>query len=142
MQALSSLAAKSLAPGQSMRITLRGNSMVPFLIDGDQLEVRNDSDLRKGDVVVFDLQGMLVAHRIVGFLGSKVIAKGDASRLPETVSREEIAGKVITVIRGSWKLEMNSFRARFYGALLPWSSLALRAFRKLGNWGLGIRGSG
>lgn len=130
MQSLSTLAAKTLAPGQTLRITLRGNSMVPYLLDGDQLEMRRESSYTRGDVVVFDLQGILVAHRVLGISGASITAKGDASRLSETVKIEEVTGKVVAVIRGSKRFEMNSLRARFYRVFLPWSSLALRAYRK------------
>jgi phage repressor protein C with HTH and peptisase S24 domain len=129
MQSLSTLAAKALEPGQMLRVTLRGNSMYPYFLDGDQLDVRKETYSR-GDVVVFDLQGMLVAHRVIRIYGTSITAKGDASRLPETVEMAEIAGKVIAVFRGSKRLGMNSLRARLYCVFLPWSALALRAYRK------------
>lgn len=130
MQSLSSLAAKTLEPGQTLRIILRGNSMYPYLLDGDQLEVRKEGSYTRGDIIVFDLQGQLVAHRVREASSESVIAKGDASRSTETVNAKEIAGKVISVFRGSGKFEMNSRNAKMYRALLPLSSLALRAYRK------------
>lgn len=104
--------------------------MYPYLLDGDQLEVRKEASYSRGDIVVFDLQGMLVAHRVVQVSGTTITAKGDASRSSETVGTSVIAGRAIFVIRGARRFEMDSFNARIYRAFLPLSSLALRAYRK------------
>ncbi|HET6266548.1 MAG TPA: S24/S26 family peptidase [Acidobacteriota bacterium] len=125
-----SLLLETLKPEDQVRVTLRGNSMVPLLRDGDMLIVARGLPLRKGAVVAYEMDGNLIAHRIVA-IGSAIQTKGDAVNRTDSVAVDRILGVVIGFIRNGRQKSLESFGGRAYAALLPFSSLALRALLKL-----------
>lgn len=65
MEAGCDLLGELLPLNRKFKIILRGGSMHPFLKDGDLLEIDPAiSSLRKHDIVVYKLNGILFAHRI------------------------------------------------------------------------------
>jgi hypothetical protein len=88
-------------------IEATGGSMLPLIRPGDRLLVRfGETDVRRGNVVVFRHDGMIVAHRIVGSRvrdGERVlIAKGDNEpRATEDVTPADLLGVVRAVGLGN-----------------------------------------
>lgn len=130
MTSLSTFAAKTLEPGKRLHVTIRGSSMYPYLRDGDTIEIEKTDQFRRGDIVVFEMNGALVAHRIIEISADSILAKGDAVRNPERIKTDAIAGKAIALVRNAQTILLNSFRARLYYRFLPISSLCLRALLK------------
>ena len=100
------------------RLRVAGVSMLPRLLPDDVLDVRPESRVRLGDVVVFRSRGILIAHRVIGVAGALLTA-GDASRgQTEHVDRADVLGVAQRVIRRGTA----PFPARSFGA-----AIALRA---------------
>ena len=130
MQSAASLLLETLKPEDQVRVTLRGNSMGPLLHDGDVLVVARGLPLRKGAIVAYELDGNLIAHRIIT-MGSTIQTKGDAGNRIDSISADRILGRVIAVIRNGRQKSLESFGGRGYAALLPFSAIVLRAIHKL-----------
>ncbi len=62
-------------------ITVEGNSMAPAIFYGDMIVVTPpDGDIPVNSIVVMNIEGHLVTHRIIGYDSQKrPITKGDAS---------------------------------------------------------------
>lgn len=94
------------------RIEILGSSMLPAIRPGDVLRVES-SPVEPGDVVVFDSNGNLCAHRLLYIKGSLAVTRGDANRhfdapfaiteILGRVSSLERDGKTVTDLR-QWKL--------------------------------------
>jgi SOS-response transcriptional repressor LexA len=129
MQPTASLLLETLKPEDQTRVTLRGNSMVPLLQDGDVLLVARGLPLRKGAIIAYEMDGNLIAHRIVS-IENAIQTRSDAGNRMDSVAAERVLGLVIAVIRNGRQKSLVSFWGHAYGALLPFSSLALRALYK------------
>ena len=104
-----------LREGRVMRCTSRGGSMLPFLREGDVVEVVRARQFRIGDIV--QVQNML--HRVVAKRNGRVITKGDASsKLDPPVAPEEIMGRVVALERRGQVRRLDHLGARFLG--LAW----------------------
>jgi signal peptidase I len=94
------------------RIEVLGSSMLPAIRPGDVLQVES-RPVEIGDVVVFDSNGYLCAHRLVYRKGSLAVTRGDANQHFDTpfdvseilgrVNSLERDGKTVTNLR-PWKL--------------------------------------
>lgn len=64
---------------QPVTVTVRGVSMVPFLQDGDRVEVARAApeDLRAGDLIVFLRGGEVVVHRFLAARDGLFLEMGD-----------------------------------------------------------------
>ena len=106
----------ALERGQRVRMTVNGASMLPFIFDGDTVEIAR---LRKspllGDVLLVRLaEERYVLHRVVRAEGNAVFVRGDAQRHSEgPVMLCDILGKVLVSERrgrkrilpeGMWRL--------------------------------------
>ena len=81
------------------RLAMRGTSMLPLLREPYVLDVRRPPrKLRIGDVVLFEWDRRLVAHRIVDIQASVVVCAGDAHPdCVERISRHDVLGIVASV---------------------------------------------
>lgn len=142
---LCELAAQVLGQGSPFVFAARGNSMLPFIREGDLLTVLplGNAPPRPGEVVLYRCEGgALLVHRIIGLSdGDELwLVRGDASRgETERVRPEELLGRVVSLERGGrirhldtrWQL----WGARLWHRLWPWSlrayALASRIKRRL-----------
>jgi Uncharacterised nucleotidyltransferase/Peptidase S24-like len=88
-------AIKLVAGVAPARIAMRGDSMLPALREGMVLEIDSKRSPKIGDVVVFEADGRLVAHRAVALANDAVVCAGDAQ--PESldyVPRDDVIGIV------------------------------------------------
>jgi hypothetical protein len=91
-------------------IEATGGSMLPLIRPGDRLLVRfGETAARRGDVIVFRHEGLIVAHRVVGSRERdgqrRILAKGDNEpRATEDVGPADLLGVVRAVDRGSGRL--------------------------------------
>jgi hypothetical protein len=91
----------------SLRLTVRGGSMHPFLTDGDDVLVvpLAGRDAAVGDVVVGVTGGHLVCHRVVRRRVRALITAGDATgRQDGPMSFEDCLGRVVAASQGRPRL--------------------------------------
>ena len=91
------------------RFQVKGQSMAPFVRDGDIVTVApvGKRPLRIGDVVAFTSPqaGMFLVHRVVGKHGDKLLVKGDNCAGPDgRVAVSAVLGRVTTVERDGRRL--------------------------------------
>lgn len=99
---LKGLAAQILAENRVVRMRVRGYSMIPFIREGDILEIQplKNQTIRRGDVVMCVLPDRrLVIHRVVqvrGYPGHpSFLMQGDAACAPDgIVTGSQILGRV------------------------------------------------
>lgn len=87
-----------LLEGESVRIAVRGQSMLPFFQSGSTILLRpiRKEDFRVGHVVMAEsAPGRFVVHRILRLEGDRVVLLGDGNLYgTETMSREKVYGIV------------------------------------------------
>jgi hypothetical protein len=74
------LAADGLRAGGRLRLRVRGESMLPSLWPGDEVEIASCpvEDIRKGEVVLAMRDGRFFLHRFVGRLPGGFLLRGDS----------------------------------------------------------------
>jgi len=113
-----------------------GASMSPFIKKGDILIVKTDSkNLIPGDIIVFKYQDQILAHRILFKIGKSYLVKGDTNFFPESISKNDILGKVVIVYRAkNTKIKylpyFNIF-VLFFSFIYPFLYRVLRMFKNI-----------
>ena len=125
-----------VSEGMSVTITVKGNSMNPFIVDGrDQITLGpfEESELRRGCVaLVRDVRGEYLVHRIISREGDTVILLGDGNlRATEKALVSEVIAVVRSIERKGRNISTDSFIWRAYS----WIWMALKPVRK---WPLGL----
>ncbi len=81
---------------------VRSHSMEPLLEEGDGILVKITTDVRKGDIVVFEGGGNIIVHRVRLRVGPFLVTRGDNQKnfdYPRSVGK--IIGKVVAIVKGS-----------------------------------------
>jgi signal peptidase I len=126
----------------------RGGSMVPWLRQGDAVTVVPAARCRVGDVILYSRGEVLVMHRVVGKIGGRIIAKGDAvGRLDPPITPQDIIGLAVSIKRHGKKRSLDSLGSRLGGlafsltvSWIPKSLPFLAAVKRLGREKLGLGG--
>lgn len=104
MTVATTLIADLLASGYAVQFQARGDSMDPFIRDQDCLHVEPLDSIRIGDVVLVLATRGLTAHRLIAQRDGMLITRGDnAPSADEAVAREQVLGKVTSLIRDGRK---------------------------------------
>ena len=88
--------------GKSVMFFIKGNSMLPFLKNGEKVVVEplNDCDIKKGSIVLANSHIGVVLHRIVKVKKDVIWLAGDGNLLQhEIIKRNDLIGVVKQVIR-------------------------------------------
>jgi signal peptidase I len=96
------LAGEVLRSFGSLRLQVRGWSMLPAIWPGDILELERAkaADLSKGEIVLFSRDRRLFAHRVVKSSGGAVFTCGDTLPYADPVVPEgQLLGRVAAVVR-------------------------------------------
>ena len=94
---LFSVVRDTLLEGQSVRVAVEGQSMIPFFRSGSTITLRplREGDLRRLNVVFADAGRSFVVHRIIAIEGDRITLLGDGNpRTPEVVERAKVYGIV------------------------------------------------
>jgi signal peptidase I len=84
------------------RLKVTGLSMLPAIWPGDVLLVRGRPSnlLQPGQVLLYQRNGRLTAHRIIRIVGGRLLTRGDCvSSFDEPVQASEIVGQVVGITR-------------------------------------------
>ena len=80
----------------NFNIPIKGNSMSPLLIEGDEIIFEKQENIELGDIVLFkDESSEYVAHRVISL--SPLRTKGDNSICSETILNSQIFGKAVAI---------------------------------------------
>lgn len=109
------LSREILGRGNYLRFRAQGESMRPFIRDGDILEITpvNAKEIRLGDVIFYHVNGRrTIAHRVIKKLTQSdkpvFVVKGDSNTGEgEKVYLEQILGKVRVIERKGRKIPFN-----------------------------------
>ena len=116
--------------GEQHTISISGHSMLPTIHGGDRVLVTHGcAGVRQGDVVVFRLNGLLVAHRVLHIKGGaddkKFVTKGDSTgQVDPHVSDREIVGRVLAIERGGQHISLQTCPWRALGWSIAVGTLA------------------
>lgn len=94
---LFSIVRDTLLEGKTVRVAVKGESMLPFFRSGSTITLRpvREEDIRKYNVVMADAGHAFVVHRIVEVGEESVTLFGDGNiKGTERVSRDKIYGVV------------------------------------------------
>ena len=87
----------TLLEGSTVRVSVKGQSMLPFFRSGSTITLRpiKEGDIRKYNVVMADAENAFVVHRIIEVGEEFVTLLGDGNYLgTERVTRDKIYGVV------------------------------------------------
>ena len=122
--------------GERHTISISGHSMLPVIHDGDRALVTHGcAGVRRGDVIVFRLNGLLVAHRVLHIEGRdddrEFVTKGDnAGHVDPHVSPREIVGQVLAIERDGRRISLETIPWRTLGWSIAIGTLAwIRSYR-------------
>ncbi|MEM4572576.1 MAG: signal peptidase I [Zestosphaera sp.] len=77
---------------------VEGKSMEPLLWTGDVVVVYKSSEIRVGDVVIYESRGSYIIHRVIEVRSNCYRIKGDNNPIPDgCIPKELIAGKVLSI---------------------------------------------
>lgn len=98
------LAKQLLREGKKIEITVKGDSMRPFLFDGETVVVAPvgvDCPLRKCDIILAETStGQVMMHRIREISPAGIRMQGDGNLYQsELVCPEDVMGRVLSVVR-------------------------------------------
>jgi hypothetical protein len=128
------LADEILKNGHKVRFQVSGESMQPFIQDGDILEIAPlaGKRIKPGEIMLVDAGSeRLLVHRVIKTSHSEVytefLVKGDNSSSPDGWFRmENFLGRVEIVLRGGKHFNLSSFphrlKSRFWVTISPWIS--------------------
>ena len=105
-----------------------GYSMEPLLRQGDRIVVAPVpmSELSVGDMVLAEIDGRKVCHRLVGIKqqggGLVLLLRGDASfSEPDAVSSQAYLGRVSAIIKPGHTLSLDTPSARLFSKIAIWA---------------------
>ena len=109
---------EGIKAGNSVRLTVRGNSMSPLLLDGVDIVTLHpfiSENLKTGDVILFRYREAFLLHRIIEIQGNnspegKIITKGDALEQKEEIGFSDVVAVAEVPKTGLMKLSVRRGR--------------------------------
>jgi hypothetical protein len=132
----------AMTGGCPVRVKIAGGSMWPFLKDGQEVDVCGKSmeDVRPGDIVLAQIDGRVICHRVFSKKRGILTTKADALPVcdPYRIGPQEYLGKVVALSTGRFLMKMDTPWAAGVGLaisrltlLVPHFFPLLRYFRKI-----------
>ncbi len=91
-----------------VRARMTTNSMFPLVPRGTQLVFQRLHHYRPGDLVVFQLEGQWICHRVVSVAGNMVETWGDWSRSPDQLhDADSLHGRCLFLVRKGVVLDLD-----------------------------------
>lgn len=94
----------------------RGRSMRPLFKEGrDVVYVfALDTNIKKYDVLLYSVGNRLTLHRVIGFKEDLLLIRGDNTYELETVSREDVVGRLGAYTRRGKYKQVTSFHFKLF----------------------------
>jgi hypothetical protein len=135
------LAVEALSRSGSLRLRVRGESMLPTLWPGDEVEIAGCSpaEIQRGDVLLAFYGDRFFLHRAWRFSDNgDVITRGDSLPKPDpAVPVQAIVGRLTRVTRAGRSLPVSRRSSpirRAFGIVLCYSGLTRRIALRLHGW--------
>lgn len=121
-----------LAEGREVEMRPKGNSMLPFIRqEKDNVVLRKKDKVEKGDIVLVDLGGRYVLHRIIAEDGERLTLMGDGNvRGTESCTKDKVLGTVVKIVRPGGK-SVTPSKGKLWKALLPIRRYLLAFYRRI-----------
>ena len=108
-------ACRYLRTGKKVCIHVRGNSMLPFLREGDRvvLTFPRRAGMQRGCIVLALTEYGYLLHRVIRVKSDALVLAGDAhARITESCTCADVAGVVIEAYRNGKPLHINGWLKR------------------------------
>ncbi len=105
----------NIQSGGNIWLTIVGNSMFPFIMDGDRVLIKDEDfeKLKCGDVITYRINNNYITHRIIHKFNGYLLTKGDHLYFPDHyIERNSFVGKVIIIERKNKKRDLNQRKYR------------------------------
>ncbi|MDD4543113.1 MAG: S26 family signal peptidase [Clostridia bacterium] len=76
-------------------VSVRGDSMLPVLKDGDKVRILAEKYYQLGDILLFVSYNRLNLHRLVAFDNNVFVLKGDNAIKSERVLYDVVVGRMV-----------------------------------------------
>lgn len=111
---------RMLQHGESVTLRPKGNSMLPFIVEGrDHIVLQKTGNVEVGSVVLARLPGnRYVLHRVYKMEREHIVLMGDGNlHATECCRREDVEGVVVKMLRNGRCVDLTSSSERFKAAL-------------------------
>lgn len=121
-----------LAEGREVEMRPKGNSMLPFIRqEKDNVVLKKKDKVEKGDIVLVDLGGRYVLHRIIAEDGERLTLMGDGNvRGTESCTKDKVLGTVVKIVRPGGK-SVTPSKGKLWKAMLPVRRYLLAFYRRV-----------
>lgn len=106
--------------------------MLPFIRpDKDSVVLKKKDSVSIGDIVLADLKGRYVLHRVIKEDGEKLTLMGDGNvRGTESCSRKDVLGTVVTIMKNGVKPVVPG-KGKLWKTLLPARRYLLAFYKRV-----------
>ena len=119
-----------------VRVKVTGSSMIPAVWPGDVITARHRelAELQRGQIVLYQREGRMIAHRIISIQGMNVVTRGDALQHEDpSIGDREIVGEVVYVLRNGRPVQLRqTFLQRRVSFFLRRSDFCQRMMLRIG----------
>lgn len=121
-----------LAEGREVELKPKGYSMLPFIRpEKDNVVMKKKDSIAKGDIVLADLGGRYVLHRVIREEGDRLILMGDGNiKGTETCHKKDVLGTVIAIEKNGKKTVKPS-KGRLWYTLRPFRRYLLAFYKRV-----------
>ncbi|MBP5518901.1 MAG: S24/S26 family peptidase [Bacteroidales bacterium] len=121
-----------LSEGREVELKPKGFSMLPFIRpDKDSVVLKKKDSVSIGDIVLADLKGRYVLHRVIKEDGEKLTLMGDGNvRGTEGCSRKDVLGTVVTIMKNGVKPVVPG-KGKLWKTLLPARRYLLAFYKRV-----------
>ncbi|WP_219226490.1 S24/S26 family peptidase [Pedobacter antarcticus] len=120
--------------GKYVTIRVKGTSMLPFLKEGNRVSLKSfhAGELTKGIIVLANVHGQMILHRVVRYNNTTIYLAGDGNVSEhEVVSYGDVVATAFSVYRGETEVKLNQRWLRYLGQVWYWIRPVRRVARKL-----------
>lgn len=124
-----------LKEGKTVKIPVKGYSMLPFIIgERDSVTIEDIKEpVKVDDIVLFRIEGRYILHRVVAIKGDKYIIQGDGVLVNREICHlEDIKAKVIAIHKNG-KRQVEPYSEKMLKRVHRWQKLGM-----LRRWPLAI----
>ena len=132
-----------ISSGRSVRIPIKGTSMLPLLREGiDSAVLSRCDEPARGDVVLYRRDGGdYVLHRIIALRGDRYVMCGDNQHIAEGgIRRDQIIATMTSYYRGEREMRTDSLSYKLYCARRVFIRRARNLFLRIRRRLFGAKG--